>query len=94
MGFTSYRLLLPSRTLRMYPAASSSEIIRRTGRSVMPSWEPIAIAVIRGCVANRSNTAPWLDRKLQDDMIPIVLHYLIKGEIHDTINHVIKSMLL
>jgi hypothetical protein len=77
----------------MYPAASSSEIIWPTGCSVMPSWEPIAVAVIRGCVAIRISTAPWLDRKLQDGMISIVLHYLIKGAIHDTINHAIKDML-
>jgi hypothetical protein len=77
----------------MYPAASSSEIIRRTGRSVMPSWEPIAVAVIRGWVATRINTAPWLDRKLQDGMISIILYYLIKSAIHDTINHATKSML-
>jgi hypothetical protein len=68
-------------------------MIRRTGRSVIPSWEPISFAVMRGWVATRTNTAPWLDRKLQDGMISIVLHYLKNSEIHDTINHAIKSML-
>jgi hypothetical protein len=68
-------------------------MIRRTGRSVIPSWEPISVAVMRGWVATRTNTAPWLDRKPQDGMISIVLRCLKNIETHDTINHATKSML-